>query len=210
MSCGVTILPAAPPRPSLNYDRFQFDHRAIRVSAETRLTFQDAVHTTQPGTFRVQRWKPAFANNAEQLRKVIALVTWQSARGGKIPMPKDLENDLPRLKRLAKARLDNRWHMALARDQKRKRWHHKTLSKRNKEIIARHIFTESWAGGSLQILATIAYLSWQRGLTSCEVAEQLYMSAPNVRIIRYRLCNAARKLGFETFVPHHSRRHFSR
>jgi hypothetical protein len=202
----VQLLPMQPARPGLSFDLYQFQRRAIRVSAETKLTFQDQVQTSQRGTFRVQRWKPAFANNATQLRKVIALVTWQSARGGKIPMPKGLETDLPTLKGLAKARLDNRWHKALARDQKRKRWHHKTLSKRNKDIIARHVFTESWAGGSLQILAVVSYLSWQRGMTSCEVAEQLFMTAPNVRIIRYRLCNAARKLGFETFALHHSRR----
>lgn len=202
---AVQLLPPRPPRPGLGFDRFQFDHRAIRVSAETRITFQDNVQTIQRGTFRCQRWHPAFANNAAQLRKVLAFVVWQSAHG-RMAMPEGLENDLPRLKRLAKTRLDQRWHMALARDEKRKRWHHKTLSKRSKEIIARHVFTESWAGGTLQILAAVAHLSWRCGYSSPDVAKQLYMAAPNVRIIRYRLCNAARRLGFETFAPHHSRR----
>jgi hypothetical protein len=32
------------------------------------------------------------------------------------------------------------------------------------------------------------------------------MSPWHVRIVRYRLCGIARKLGFDTFAPHHSRR----
>ncbi len=201
---GVQILPTQPPRPGICFDRWQFDHRAIRVSAETRITFQDNVSTVRRGTFRAQRWKPEFANNTAQLRKVIAVLVWQHAHG-RLPFPEGLENDLPRLEQLAKTSI-GRWNRMLAKDQKRRKWHHKSLSEHQRKIIERHVFTTSWSGGTLQILAAVAYLSWNRGLTSCDVGEQLYMTPWHVRIVRYRLCNAARRLGFETFAPHHSRR----
>ena len=131
-------------------------------SATTRITFQDNVSTVLRGTFRAQRWKPEFANNTAQLRKVIAVLVWQHAHG-RLPFPEGLENDLPRLEQLAKTSI-GRWNRMLAKDQKRRKWHHKSLSEHQRKIIERHVFTTSWSGGTLQILAAVAYLSWNWGI----------------------------------------------
>jgi hypothetical protein len=205
MTPSLQLLPMhAQPHSGLQFDLYQFQRRATRVSAETRLTFQDAVHVERRSTYRQARWKPAFANNAAQLRKVLAVAVWQSAHGRRA-FPEGLESDLPRLKQIAKNAV-GRWNRTLAQDQKRRRWHHKSLSKHQRAIISRHVFTEAWSGGTLHSFAAIAYLSWHRGLSSCEVASQLYMTPWGVRMIRYRLCNIARGLRFATFAPHHSRR----
>jgi hypothetical protein len=201
---NIQLLPPGPRRRELQFDQYQFHRRARRVSAESRLTFTDAVHIVSPGTCRRQRWRPEFANNSAQLRKVLAVAVWQSAHGRRA-FPEGLESDLPRLKELAKTSI-GRWSRTLAEDQKRRKWHHKRLSEHQRKIIARHVFTESWSGSMLSFLAAVSFLSWNLGRTSCEVAEQLYTTPWHVRIIRYRLCNIARRLGFVTFAPHHSRR----
>jgi hypothetical protein len=202
---NVQLLLPEPPHSGLAFDRFQFDKRALRVSVESRLTFQDAVHVVSPATFRWQRWRPEFVSNASQLRKVLAVAVWRSVHGQRA-YPEGLESDLSKLNALGEQSIA-RWSRTLARDHKRRKWHHKSLSEHQRKIIGRHVFTESRSGGKLQFLAAVAHWSWNLGLTSCEVAEQLHSTPWHIRITRYRLCNIARDLGFATFVPHHSCHH---
>jgi hypothetical protein len=186
---GVTILPSQPPRLGLSFDRFQFDRRPRAVSAETHLTFQDAVHVEHRGVFRRIRWCPEFVNNKQQLRHVLAVATWRAAHGSK-PIPAGLETNLPELKRLSEFSI--------------KKWERDTsgLTQTEQWIVRRHKFNVQRAGGLLQLFASVVYLSFMLGQTSPDVAGHLCITPPNVRTIRYRLCEIARRLGYSTFERH--------
>jgi hypothetical protein len=190
-SIGLAVLRA--PDHLLRFDEHQFARRAKAVSTRTEISFGDynRMHVVGTGTFRRTRWCPEFINNDSQLRRVLATAVWQSVNGGKVPMPAGLETNLEELKRLSELRLQN-WESRSI----------KGFPETERRIVRRHCFNLRRAGGFLQLFASVVYLSWKLGQTSPDVAEQLWLAPCNVRIIRYRLCQIARKLGFETFVRH--------
>lgn len=166
------------PDPPLRFDEHQFAGRRVHaVSAESELSFSDLdrIHIFGLKGKRRREYIPAFAASDEKLRKVLATAAWQYC-GGRRPIPDFLEGNLAELKRLVAAR-DEQWHGRPASD----------YPKSQLEMWQRHVFTTGWGGGYLQVRATIAYLSWRLGWPSNKIAEQLYMTPWNVRIILYRL-----------------------
>jgi hypothetical protein len=189
----VTILPPQPPRVGLSFDEHQFYRRRKAVKQDTGISFGDYRHMStfrNRGGRRAWRFAPVFVNNAEQLRNVLAKAAWQAVRGGRLPIPKDIS--LAELKRLTENKLDTTWKR-VALDGK-------------SPNACRHFTYTNLAGGWLERHAAIAYLSWKLGYPSTDVAAQLHTTPQNVRIILYRLCNIARKLGYETFKRGHSYR----
>jgi hypothetical protein len=82
MSC-LQILPTIPPRPGLTFDEFQWQRRAKAVSAESEISFADygRMHSFQiRGRRRAREFAPTFANNSEQLRKVLLHATIRERR----------------------------------------------------------------------------------------------------------------------------------
>jgi hypothetical protein len=197
MSCLQTI---PTQSQSVFYDLWQFDRRAKAVSVESGLSFDDYLNhchiETRRGKRRGVEFTPAFANNSDQLRKVLSQEAWQYCHG-RSPMPERIS--------LAELR-----QALVIKEQKMRSRLRRRFSKKQKEIVARHVFVNDYNGGYLRVRATIAYLSWKLGYPSNKIAEQLFMAAPNVRIILYRLCNIARQLGYETFPKRRKRKSFTR
>jgi hypothetical protein len=190
----VTILRPAPPREDCRFDLHQFaGRRAHAVSAATQLSFGDYghMHTEHRKTQRFGGYIPAFAKNDEQLRHVLSLMTWHYCFGRSQDAYFHLfARNLPELERQANVKFQE-W---LTRRQDH-------LSKEERRKYKRHLYVVDAAGGWLRLRATIAYLSWRLGQHSTEVASQLFMSPPGVRMVLYRMTRCARKLGFETFTP---------
>jgi hypothetical protein len=186
---GVQILPAAPPRPGLAFDLCQFWKRASAVSAESQISFNDygRMHSVQHAQQRYKGFIPKFASSDEKLRLVLSVAAWRYCHGGKIPYQDWVS--LAELRRMA----DEKFKSSQARSL--------DLPEAEKRMLERHLFCTAYAGGWLQRTATIAWLSWRLGYSSPAVAEQLWMQAPGVRIVLYRLNKIARSLGFETFTP---------
>src|SRR5262249_14182849 len=67
-----------------------------------------------------------------------------------------------------------------------------------------HIAAVKQAGGYLELQAAIAYPAWRLGQDSCAISETLSMSPMAIPVNLQRICEVARKLGYDTF-----RRHFS-
>ncbi len=190
---GLAVLQA--PDPPFCFDRYQFDRRPNAVSATTEISFDDY---SRMGVQRLigkrngRRWTPRFAASDEQLRKVLTVAAYQYACGGRMPVP-------------ANTSLDELKKLVTAMDLKKRVQSLEHYSDVQKRRHCRHLFTNSWNGGHLEVLAAIAYRSWRLGWDSPTVAQQLFMRPENVRIVLYRLCQVARKLGFETFVRHPAR-----
>jgi hypothetical protein len=64
-----------------------------------------------------------------------------------------------------------------------------------------------WAdrhNGYVALRATIAYRAWREAKDSATIAAELGMTWCAVRQILHRMCICAKRLGLETFPPHHS------
>jgi hypothetical protein len=186
----VQLLPTEPRRPEVCFDLHQFQRRADAVSAESQISHADYLHmhAVQRAQQRYKGFIPKFAASDEKLRLVLSVAAWRYCHGGKIPY-QDWVN-LSELKRMA--------------DECFKRWQARTLDglpDAEKRMLERHRFCVEYAGGWLQLHATVAWLSWRLGYSSPQVAQQLWMAAPGVRMVLYRLNKIARSLGFETFAP---------
>lgn len=163
------------------FDRYQFDRAPRKVSRLTRLDFSDGMRLKCRST-PSRRWSPIFANNDGQLRTVIAKTIWQSAHGGKVTMPAHFKDDMKIVNRLANkniARFRNGKHCG------------RFATQRHIEINEQM----PW----VRLLAAIAYYSWRLLWKAPDVAEQVGIQPCHVRILRYRMCETARRLGFETF-----------
>lgn len=111
-------------------------------------------------------------------------------------MPEGLENDRLRLGQLGgPAHAKRKWSKMV---------HREAAGIRARLKAANHIHNIERAGGMLHMLAIITHLSWRLGYHCTDVADQLNMSPVNVRIIKWRLVETARQLGFTTYVPHKS------
>ena len=188
---SLAVLRSPSPPPGLSFDAHQFDGRRVyAVSAASELAFSDyrRMHVESHKSQRYAGYIPKFAFDDQKLRKVLAVAAWRYARGGRMPMPEEIS--LAELKRLA--------------EEKFKTWEARSLEglpEAERYILQRHLFSVDYAGGWLQQRATAAWLSWRFGLSSSQVAERLWTTAPNIRIILYRLTKIARSLGYETFTP---------
>jgi hypothetical protein len=187
---GVQIIAAQPPHPGLGFDLHQFDRRSKAVSATSRLSFADfgSMHVERRAAQRCKRWIPAFSKSDRQLRRVLAVGAWQYVNGGRVPVPDGLENNLAELKRIT--------------NQKFEKWTSRSLdglSAVEQRMLQTHIYCTERAGGWLQLHATVVWLSWRLGYTSPQVATELWISAPCVRLLLYRMTRIARALGYETF-----------
>lgn len=187
MSC-LQIIPTQPPHPGLTFDLFQFAKRSKAVSAESGIAFSDygRMHSFGiKGKRRQREFAPAFANNSEQLRKVLAVSAFRYCRGGRAPFPEGIT--LAELRSMADAKF-NQW-------QSRRLDNFPAVEQ---EMVRRHIRSVERAGGYLHLHAAVAYRSWKLGYTSGQVASELQMTAPGVRLVLYRLSKIAKSLGFET------------
>jgi hypothetical protein len=187
---GVQILPTQPPRPELGFDLWQFQSRAKAVSAESQISFADYshMHAMQRAATRYKGFIPRFAASDEQLRLVLSVAAWKYANGGKVPF-QDWAT-LSVLKEMAETKFKSTQARCLD-----------GLPDAEKRMLERHLVATSHAGGWLQRACAVAWLSWRLGYSSPQIAEQLWMQAPGVRIILYRLTKIARQLGLETFAP---------
>jgi hypothetical protein len=184
----IQMLPPQPPDPTLHFDLFQFDKRRMAVTIKSRITFSDLehMHVESRAAQRPNRWIPVFAANDKQLKHVLAVSAWRYANGGKMPMPENLSLDT--LKRITARAFQQKMTRSLV-----------NMTEAQRDMLRRHVRSVDGAGGYLPFKAALVYKSWRQGLPSTQVAEQLWMTPPNVRIILYRLCNIARSLGYETF-----------
>jgi hypothetical protein len=187
---GVQILPAAPPSHGLSFDLYQFAKRPNAVAVATQISFADYshMHAEQRKSHRYKGFIPKFAANNEQLRLVLTVAAWKYCHGGRIPMPDWI--NLSELRRMTAEKFKSSQARSLD-----------GLPEAEKRMLERHLFSTGYAGGWLQLHATVAYLSWRLGYSSPQIAEQLWMQAPGVRMILYRLTKLARELGLETFAP---------
>lgn len=148
------------------------------------------MHVEHRKVQRCQSFIPAFSRNDEQLRHVLALMAFRYANGG--GKQKEyfhlFERNLPELERQVEAKFQE-WQ-ARRLD---------TLPVPEKRKYRRHLYIVD-AFGWLGLHAAIAYRSWRLGQSSTQVASQLFMSAPGVRIALWRMNNCARALGYETFM----------
>jgi hypothetical protein len=176
------------------FDQHQFDgKRSKAVSIKTGLSwndFQDHCHVERRAAQRYKGWIPQFSKSDRQLRMVLALGAWKYANGGRVPMPPGLENNLAELKRITNRKF-NEWGLRSLDG----------LSVAEQEMLRRHVFCTERAGGWLELHVTAAYLSWRLGYASPQVATELWLTAPCVRLILYRMTKIARSLGYETFRP---------
>jgi len=158
------------------------------VSAETKIAFTDfkssmSIHDRK--TFRNKRWIPEFALNDQELRHVLAQKAWQFVHGGKEETVPDLL--IGNMKEL---------EFMVAEKQKRLQEFGKPGDTANWNFIVHEDIVKRF--GYVGLHAAIAYRSWRLGQLSTQIAEDLRITPYNVRIILYRLCEIARKLGYAT------------
>jgi hypothetical protein len=176
----------------LNFDRFQFEgKRTPPVSPSTCLAFSDFVRmqVDHQKTFRNRVWIPAFANDDEQLRAVLAHAVGRY-RYGALGFGKNTPTDWKELEHIARETFYRRRvsHAGIKLPPlKLREWDS-------------HVRAVTRAGNYLALLAAIAYRSWRLGQDSVTVGASLDMAPPAVRQHLMRLCQYARALGLETFA----------
>lgn len=188
---------------SLNFDVFQFaGRRSQPVEAEYTLegwssngiAFEDYERMSSRSSsvpLRHRRWTPAFAASNEKLQRVLKHRAWLYLHGC-----------------LSAATQPGDWQTLNAAATKKAL----ELSKVSFSNCAAHKRAENEAhmaavkraGGYLALQAAIAYRAWRLGQDSCAIAETLGMSPQGVRVNLQRICEVARKLGYETFGRHYS------
>lgn len=187
---------------SLNFDAFQFAGRRNQpVDAEytqggwtsNGIAFEDYARMSSRSSsvpLRHRRWTPAFAANNEKLQRVLKHRAWLYLHGclsaatqpgdwktlNAAATKKALESKVSFSNCAAHKRVENEAHMAAVRR----------------------------AGGYLQLQSAIAYRAWRLGQDSCAIAETLGMSPMAIRVNLQRICEVARKIGYDTFRRHYS------
>jgi hypothetical protein len=188
---------------SLHFDPCQFaTRRSQPVDAEytsegwtsTGLAFEDYQRMSSRSSsvpLRHRRWTPAFAASNDKLRRVLLHRAWLYLHGsGK-------RNSAP-----ADWKTINAAATKKAMEIFKTRFTNCPAHKRCES--AAHIAAVKHAGGYLELQAALAYRAWRLGQDSCGIAETLGMSPQGVRVNLQRICEVARKLGYETFRRHYS------
>jgi hypothetical protein len=187
---------------NLHFDQHQFAGRRIQpVEAQytsegwssNGIAFEDYERMSSRSSsvpLRHRRWTPAFAASNEKLQKVLKHRAWFYLHGclsaatqpgdwktlNAAATKKALESKVSFRNCSAHKRVENEAHMAAVKQ----------------------------AGGYLELQAAIAYRAWRLGQDSCAIAETLGMSPQGVRVNLQRICEVARKLGYDTFSRHFS------
>lgn len=161
--------------------------------------FQNGFHIRSRATANEMRmlYTPEFAKDLEQLKLVIAqqgycyaLANLQGVRafyGGGERVPQGFVRNREALETLV----------------------NKAMNTRRTLAAASHNFYRmiEWADrhkGYVALRATIAYRAWREAKDSAAIAEELGLTHNGVRQILHRMCICAKRLGLETFPPHHS------
>jgi hypothetical protein len=156
------------------------------VSADTHIAFSDfdKMHVNQRSTQRFSHHIPPFAYNDKQLARVLSVATWRWIKGRQ-PMPEAISF------------LELR-AMSHKRTNKLRAQDVSQFTAKTQAIRDRMYASMDSAGGYMELIARVAYLSWRMGYESPQVAEACYGCSPQqVRIIIYRLKLVARSLGFD-------------
>jgi hypothetical protein len=188
---------------NLHFDQYQFARRrSPAVAAEytqagwssNGIAFSDydrmnTVNSSVP--LRERRWTPAFAASDEKLRRVLLQRAWFYLHSGR---------------RLASAPDD--WKTINDAATKKALERFKTSfqncpAHKRRESDA-HVAAVKQAGSYLALQSALAYHAWRLGKDSVAIGETLGMSPQSVRVNLQRLCNTARRLGYETFPRHFS------
>lgn len=139
---------------------------------------------------RQRRWTPAFAASDDKLRRVLLHRAWMYLHGGRL------------------ASVPDDWKTINAAATKKgmeiftRRFTNCPAHKRCES--AAHLAAVKQAGGYLELQNALAYRAWRLGQDSVAIAESLGMSPQSVRVNLQRICEVARKLGYETFSRHYS------
>jgi hypothetical protein len=204
---AVTRLPYSGERSGLKFDRRTHSPLRVRIlksMGDQKLSWSDylnGMHIQSRATAHEMRllYTPTFSANDELLRLVLAQQTysyicssWTGVRqffGGSKRVPQELVENRELLEKLAN-HASERW-----------------VSYENSSIAAyRHVALTKKFGGYLAFRARVAYLAWRTAKDATTIAEELGIphSRHLIRQTLSRQCWTARRLGLETFKPHHS------
>jgi hypothetical protein len=184
----ITFLPPGPD--VIRYDEHQFRKSARMVSAESHISFGDrhAMHFDRHASRRAKRYIPPFGFDNKKLARVLAIAAWRRSHGGVVPCPENISFLQLRTmshKRSNELRSEDVSH----------------LTAKQRAIRERMYVSIDAAGGYLELITRISYLSWRLGYESTRVAEACIGCTPQqVRIILCRLSKIARSLGYDAPV----------
>jgi hypothetical protein len=203
---AVTKLPYAGERSDLRFDRRS--HRPLRGTLSRKLgdaelsysDFQNGLHIQSRATAYEMRlfYTPEFSKNDDQLKLVVAQQAFDYICASHAGTTRFYNSE-----RVPNGFLLNREALeALANKATEAR---KAYKQTKQQInLYRHISWNQAHGGYLALRATIAYKAWRLAQDAHTIADSLGMNHAAVRQILNRLCCVARRLGLETFPPHHS------
>lgn len=178
----------------LHFDAHQFDRPKIsQLVMKANLDYLPDAGMRIVGRkqYRPSRWIPEWAHNESKFREVILKRAWHWCRSGR-PFPTTVKFDEVfaacnrKLELLKKSRFNSEYASR-----------HETLSK--------HIAAIERAGGYLQMITSLAYLSFRAGLEAPDIAAQMDLSKACVRTHILRLNQAAERLGYQQHVRHHTK-----
>lgn len=180
MAC-LQILPPAPPRPGLSFDKHQFGGLRKFKYAEgfDRATLGEhgSAHLMVRASFAGQRCVPIFSGNDAMLRQVLVAVV--AGTCGTCLSNGDTATR-EQINRLSASHL-------------------RRIGKSREQAALRRAAEQN--GGLLQLFARLAYMSWRLGWSSVEIARQTGLRPVGVRVRLYRMVCVARRLGFPTYTP---------
>lgn len=188
---------------SLHFDPCQFAARRSRPTdaeytqngwTSNGIAFSDydrmnTVNSSVP--MRQRQWTPAFAASDEKLRRVLLHRAWLYLHGSGRPA----------------SALDDCKTINAAATKKGMEIFTRTFTNcpaHKRCESAAHLAAVKRAGGYLELQAALAYHAWRLGKDSVAIGETLGMSPQSVRVNLNRICEVARKLGYETFPRHYS------
>jgi len=200
----VKRLPYRGERADLRFDRRTHNawrERPIKALGDKELSwsdFQNGMHIKVRATANEMRllYTPAFANNDEQLKLVVAQQAYSYIR-----------SSLPGIKQFYGG--ERVPHGFIRNREALESLTAKALEARRRQVnnTWQHYVHLTWAdnhGGYLALRATIAYKAWREAKDSTTIANEMGLNPAGVRQILNRMCETGRRLGLETFPRHHS------
>lgn len=187
---------------NLHFDPFQFaGRRRYPVSAEytpggwtsNGIAYEDRMQTAPSSVpLRHKRWTPAFAASDDKLRRVLLQRAWFYLHGDSGILT-SAHDDWKTINDAATKKALERFQTSFQN----------CPAHKCRESVA-HVAAVKRAGGYLELQAALTYRAWRLGHDSVGIAEALGMSPQSVRVNLQRICDTARKLGYETFPRHYS------
>jgi hypothetical protein len=188
---------------NLQFDQYQFAgrrsqpveaHYSSEGWSSNGIAYEDYKRMSSQSSsvpLRQPCWTPAFAASDEKLRRVLLHKAWMYLHGS--GRPASAPDDWKTINAAATKKGMEIFTTSFAKCPAHKR-----------RESAAHIAALKRAGGYLELQAAISYRAWRRGQDSVAIAESLGMSPQSVRMTLHRICEVARKLGYETFPRHRS------